>query len=159
MSRDYDNYQDLLAAYSYLGGFTKHDKRGVPRQRYCKQDLREEKDCRAALARVLRSRDPLDHQLREMLAQLFEPDPGPETIWGIRKLTISFRANRRPRDHNANTHMAWFIWERVKSGANVESAIQEAMDQFEISRERAYDLWGPNRRVFEKVWGHLPSCR
>src|ERR1700724_319080 len=106
MSKDDDNYQDLLAAYAYLGGFTKHDKRGVPRQRYWKQDSREEKDCRAAFARVLRSRGPLDHQLREMLAQLFDPDPGTETIWGIRKLTISFRANRRPRDHNANRHMA-----------------------------------------------------
>jgi hypothetical protein len=115
MSRDDDNYQDRLAAYAYLGGFMEYDKRGVPKTRYCTQDSREEKDCRAALARVLRSRDPLDHQLREMLAQLFEPDPGPETAWGIRKLTISFRANRRPRDHNANTHMAWFIWERVKS--------------------------------------------
>jgi hypothetical protein len=105
-------YQDLLAAYSYLGGFLVHDDRGVPKRRYHKPDSREEKDCRAALARVLQSCEPLDHQLRKMLAELFEPDPGPEKVFGIRKLTISFRANSRPRDHSANT-LAWFIWERV----------------------------------------------
>ena len=91
-----------------------------------------------------------------MLANMFDPDPGEFAIRADRKLSISFRAKSRPRDDYANTHIAWFIWEKVKSGARVESAIRDAIGKFNISRERAYDLWGPYRRTFERIWGPLP---
>jgi len=91
-----------------------------------------------------------------MLADLFDPDPGELAIWADRKLTISFRAKKRPRDDYANTHIAWFIWEKVKSGDRVESAILDAMGKFKISREWAFDLWGKYRRIFERIWGPLP---
>jgi hypothetical protein len=147
---------DDLRALAYLGGYREIDKRGVPRKKSLKENSSDESDCRKALLRVLRSPAPLDREIREMLANMFDPDPGEFAIRADRKLSISFRAKSRPRDDYANTHIAWFIWEKVKSGARVESAIRDAIGKFNISRERAYDLWGPYRRTFERIWGPLP---
>jgi hypothetical protein len=88
-----------------------------------------------------------------MLAAMFDPEPPPAGLWSERFLRPVFR--KRPRDHMANTHQAWFVWERVKAGAKVETAILQAMDKFGVSRERMYDLWKIYKTKFEAVWGPL----
>src|SRR6516162_447815 len=66
--------------------------RGVPRKRFYKEGSKESYQCRPALARVLRSENPLRNslprQLREMPADMFEPEER-ESVWGERKLTAS----------------------------------------------------------------------
>jgi hypothetical protein len=147
--------QDVLAAMAYLGGFINKGGRGIPQQRYYDEKSTEARFCRAALARVLRANRPLDQQLRDMLATMFDPSPETGSAWSERVLRTGFR--KKPKDHFANTHMAWFVWERRKGGATTESAIREAMAQFNVSRERMYDLWGIYKPKFELVWGQLSS--
>jgi hypothetical protein len=147
--------QDVLAAMAYLGGFTKTGGRGIPQKRYYAEKSTEAQFCRAALARVLRANRPLDRQLRDMLATMFDPSPEARSVWSERVLRAAFR--KKPKDDVANTHMAWFVWERRKAGATTESAIREAMAQFNVSRERMYQLWGVYRPQFELVEGPLGS--
>ena len=150
-----DLKQDTSCAMAYLGGFHEKDKRGIPRQRFYSEASAEASFCRAALARVLRSERPLDRQLREMLATMFEPNPEIGSLWSERKLCV--RRRKKPKDHMANTHMAWFVWERVRAGTNVERAIDQAMDQFNVSRERMYDLWKAYKSQFAMIWGPIDS--
>jgi hypothetical protein len=150
-----DFEQDMRAASVYLGGYLAFDKRGVPRKRYNPEGSEASDYCRAALARVLRNNRPLDRQLRDMLADMFEPEERRESPWGSRKLKAGFRNPVKPRDGNANTHMAWFVWKRARGGVGVEGAIQEAMDTFDVTRERMYDLWRVYKPLFEAIEGPM----
>ena len=151
-----DFEQDSRQGRVYLGGYLTFDKRGIPRHRYYPERSDDSNYCRAALARVLRSDRPVDRQLRDMLADLFEPIEPLKSPWGSRKLTAGFRNPVRPRDHDANSHMAWFIWQRaVANGGKVETAIKEAMTKFEFSRERMYELWMAYSPLFEAIEGPL----
>jgi hypothetical protein len=150
-----DFEQDARAASVYLGGYLVYDKRGVPRKRYYPERSKDSDYCRQALARVLRSERPLDRQLRDMLADMFEPGERRESPWGSRKLKAGFRNPVKPRDANANTHMARFVWRRAAEGVGVEGAIQEAVDTFEVTRERMYDLWRVYKPLFEAIEGPM----
>jgi hypothetical protein len=92
----------------------------------------------------------LDRQLRDMLADMFDPTERLESPWGSRKLTARFRDPVRPRDSDANTHMAWFVWQRANE-AGAESAILEAIEAFKVSRKRMYDLWRVYKPLFEAI--------
>jgi hypothetical protein len=94
-----------------------------------------------------------------MLADLFEPIEPLKSPWGSRKLTAGFRSPVKPRDDHANTHMAWFVWKRHSEGVGVETAIQEAVDTFCVTRERMYDLWKAYKPRFEAVWGPIRGKR
>jgi hypothetical protein len=146
-----DFEQDSRQGQVYLGGYLTFDKRGIPRHRYYPERSDDSNYCRAALARVLRSDRPVDRQLRDMLADLFEPIEPLKSPWGSRKLTAGFRNPVKPRDAHANTHMAWFVWQRVANGAGAESAILEAIEAFKVSRKRMYDLWRVYKPLFEAI--------
>ena len=154
-----DFEQDVLASIAYLGGFSSKDERGISRKRYYSEGSTEARFCRAALARVLSSNRPLHHQLRDMLATMFDPSPKIESPWSERKLSVGFR--KKPKDHGTNTQIAWFVWERVKAGANPESAVEEAMDHFrhpsrdDMSRRRIYKLWSTYKPKFELIFGPI----
>jgi hypothetical protein len=150
-----DFEQDSRQGQVYLGGYLTFDKRGIPRHRYYPERSDDSNYCRAALARVLRSDRPVDRQLRDMLADLFEPIEPLKSPWGSRKLTAGFRNPVKPRDATANTHMAWFVWKRVSGRVGVEGAIQEAMNTFKVTRERMYDLWKVYKPLFEAIEGPI----
>ncbi len=100
-----DDYkQDTAAGMAYLGGISEKDMRGIPRHRYYPEGSAVAEYCRAALARVLRSDRPLDRQLRDILATMFDPSPKIGSAWSERILRAGFR--KKPKDHMANTHMA-----------------------------------------------------
>jgi hypothetical protein len=141
---------DLRLAWGYLDGYVEFDENKIPRQRYHPENSTEALRGRAALSRILLADEPLDRQIRHSLGRMFDP------FHGTRKLEIKFREKNRLRDAVANTHMATFIWERVKGGENVEAAIQAAMEEFSKSREHMYDLWIRYKRLFEKIEGILP---
>ena len=79
--------------------------------------------------------------------------------WGSRKLTAGFRNPVKPRDAHANTHMAWFVWKRASEGVGVEGAIREAVDTFDVTRERMYDLWKAYKPGFEAIEGPIRGKR
>jgi len=152
-----DDDRDLIEAMVFLGGFTEYDKRGVPRHRYYKPDSPQDKHCREALARVLRSSQPLGRQLRDMLASAIDPEPNPTTFpsWSARELVFKKRGKGAPPDPGAKNHIADFIWQEAKAGKGVEKAVEAAQDRFNLSREAVYDIWGLYRPVFEKIFGPL----
>ncbi len=64
-----DEFQRLMLAKVLLGGYTENDARGLPRKKY----LADESEARSALASILRNHQKsLDHDLRDMMAALFE---------------------------------------------------------------------------------------
>ena len=85
-----DFEQDTRAGRAYLGGTSRLISEAFRVTATIRSDPTTSNYCRAALARVLRSDRPVDHQLRDMLADLFEPVEPLKTPWGSRKLTADF---------------------------------------------------------------------
>ena len=154
---DFD--QDVSAGRVYLGGYIAEDEKGVPRQRDYKEGSENSNYCRAALARVLRSDKPLEGQLRKMLADMFEPMPGPTSPFSARILYAKNRSSRRPKDHIARTHKVQFVRDLVDGGEGVESSILKAVAHFGVSREHMYDLWKDYRRLFAAIDADIQSRR
>jgi hypothetical protein len=153
----HDFEQDAQAARVYLGGYLTFDKRGVPRKRYDPEESEASDYCRAALARVLRSDRPLDRQLRDMLADMFEPQEDPYRPFSSRELIAKSRSKHRREDVFANNHITRFMWERCPADFSPEKAVKEAMDNFDISRVYAYRLWARHKKIYEAIWGPLPN--
>jgi hypothetical protein len=66
-----DEFQRLMLAKVLLDGYTEYDTRGLPRKKYLAKVA--ELEARSALASILRNQKPLDHDLREKMAALFDP--------------------------------------------------------------------------------------
>ena len=99
-----DFEQDTRAGRAYLGGYLETDKRGIPRHRYYPERSDDLNYCRAALARVLRSDRPVDRQMRDMLADLLEPEEPLEESLGFAKADCRIsqprKAARRSCEHS-----------------------------------------------------------
>jgi hypothetical protein len=97
---------------------------------------------RRLIAQSLRSmKDP---GILFAVADLIDPDSDHLT----QKLILrGKRGVPRRVDHRA---VAVHIWHQVNAGIPVESAVQGAMDEFDISRSPAMDAWSTWRPHFEK---------
>lgn len=122
---------DLPLARALLDGLVKQDKRGRLRQQYLRADSPNEADARLALARLLRSDGELDRQLRESLAELFDPKPPTRQQ---RKLAFVFRRRGKRTDHFANAHIFVEVHDAVKSGSKVAAAIVDIAEKY-LSRK------------------------
>jgi hypothetical protein len=136
---------DLPLARALLDGYVEEDRRGRRHSKYLKRGSREELDARRAMARLLRSKNPLERQLRDSLADLFDPNP-PE--WEQRKIEIVFQDRGRHRDHVRNTQIAYHVWNQLEAGGTVAAAINSAVEEFEVSEELVKQIWGRYRRVY-----------
>jgi len=136
---------DLHSARALLGGYVAEDHRGRRRSKYLKRGSRDELDARRAIARLLRSKDPLDRQLRESLAGLFDPD---FPAWEQRKIEIVAQRRGRSRDHVWNTQIAYHVWDEVSAGRKVVDAINGAVEKFEVSEDLVKQIWGKYRRAY-----------
>jgi len=136
---------DLQLAWALLDGYVDQDHRGRRHSKYFKRGSRDELDARRAIARLLRSKNPLERQLRDSLAALFDPDP-PE--WEQRKIEIVFQGRGKPRDHVRNTQIAYHVWDQLDAGGKVAAAITSAAEEFEVSEEFVKQIWGRYRRVY-----------
>jgi hypothetical protein len=97
------------------------------------------------MARLLRSKTPLDRELRDRLAGLFDPDP---PVWEQRKIEIVFQGRGKPRDHVRNTQIAYHVWDQLDAGVKLAAAINSAVEEFEVSEELVKQIWGRYRRVY-----------
>jgi hypothetical protein len=151
-----DEFQKLMLAKVLLGGYIENDARGLPRQKYLAKDA--ELEARSALASILRNQKPLDHDLREKMAALF--DPAPDTHTAVdRMMVFTHRVRGRRQNSMANTAIAWHVREAVTQGNPVAAAIQLAADQFGVDDSTVKKLWLRYRRTFEAIWGPTSSSR
>ena len=136
---------DLQLARMLLDGYVYEDHRRRRRSKYLKRGSRDELDARRAMARLLRSKNPLEHQLRDSLAGLFDPDP-PESEQ--RKIEIAFQRRGKFRDHVGNTQIYDHVRNQLDAGGSVAAAITSAVEEFEVSEEFVKQIWSRYRRVY-----------
>jgi hypothetical protein len=149
---DEDDPQALILARVLLGGFIKEDKRGLPHKKYLIKNSADEQEALATLASILRSRDPLDRDLRDMLAALFDPKPGTHPVVE-RKIVFAHRTKGRRKNRAANTAIAWHVWREHKKGHTVRAAIESAVVRYGLDETTVKKLWGKYRRIFKRIWG------
>jgi hypothetical protein len=143
---------DETSAYVLLAGFVARDKKGLPQTSYLKPDSEEELAARAALARLLRRPYPLTEELRKQLAALFDPEP--DTHPAIeRKISFRHRGRGRRPQHMRNTQIALRVWDRSDGGQprKVEKAVQHAADEYGLTRDEVYKIWGPYKTLLKAI--------
>src|SRR5262249_20857201 len=95
------------------------------------------------LARMLRSSKPLDPGVRFILAEAIDPD-GEDDV----RLFLKRKPGRRRRVNER--HVAAFIYQRTKAGVKLESAVKNAMTEFNVSRSTALGAWSEWRPHIEQ---------
>jgi hypothetical protein len=142
---------DLQLIKALLGGSIEQDSRGRLQLVYLEEGTADELSARRALARILRSDAPLDHQIRSKLAELFDPDGA----WlEERKISFPFRRRGKPTDHAAAIQVFAYVNDRRKKTkknpkATLVKAFADAALKFSISEEMAKRYW----RHYSKLYG------
>jgi hypothetical protein len=158
MSDDEEYERDVLAAQTFLIGYASEDHRGICHNKYYVAGSPEYESCRSALIRLLRDERPLNTGVRDTLADMFEAEPNAaECIVDWARLEVRRRVSHRPSD-GADAQIAIFVLRKVRKGLNVDAAVVEAVNKFEVSREWVYRVWGRFKPLFERR-GPLPKRR
>ena len=111
------------------------------------------------MARHLRSDSPLTREQRDVLADLFDPDPS-VGFKNERRIIFQYRRCGRRSQHLANTQISQHIWELFCSGWDVESGVQDATTKYKLSREDVFKIWSRFRPIYEaEPPRQLPSNR
>lgn len=124
-----------------FSGFIDTQKNGLPTQKFIRKGSKEERDCRKAVARLLRSGKPLTQDFRDGLAGLFD------------------RARGRRRDHVRDTAIAMDVYHNIRDGDGVEEALNKASTSFGLSISTVRDIWGHgktrkgSRELIEAIHG------
>jgi hypothetical protein len=139
---------DWKLANALLDGYVE-DEKGRLHHRFFKRGSEDEKVARQAIGQIFRGPKTLDRQLRNQLADLFDPPISAE-----RELRFAFR--KKHTDHVHNTQIAEHIWKYAHAGDSVEVGIQSAMDKFEINHDMTMRIWGRYRPLLESAYGPLP---
>ena len=136
---------DAEAARRLLGGFIVTDKRNRLHRKYLKERSAKERNARRAIARLLRSKEPLDRQLRVSLADLFDPD---DPLGEERCIKLGSRHWGRQVDQINKTQIASEVAVNIKCGG-VTRAIQNVAEDFLLSEERVKQIWSEYRWAFQ----------
>jgi hypothetical protein len=150
---------ELVRARALLDGYVEVDRRGRLRSKYYRRGSREESDARRAMARLLRSKDPLERQLRDSLAGLFDPDHAPAWKCEHRKIKIVGQGRGNRRNHVRDTQIAEHVWEKVRAGAKVIAATESAAEVFGRDLETIKKIWGKYKPLLEAVYGSARAPR
>jgi hypothetical protein len=154
-------YNDLTLAHYLLHGFMEEDRRGVPHWKFFDREGIDEKEARRALARLLRSDQPIQHELRVMLARLVDPDdyqwaPGnalaaaragameaycADDLAQHQKIKLGFRGREQRWPLGKKSFLEREVAQRVKGGATVEGAIGEVAEKFGVSEGIVKKYW------------------
>ena len=121
---------DFELAKALLDGLVETDKHGRLCSRYLEKGSPSEVNARQALARLLRSDDGFNRQLRESLAELFDSAPPKRQK---RKLEFAFRGRGRATDPYANAHIFVEVADAVNSGSTQEKAIVDTAQKHRLS--------------------------
>jgi hypothetical protein len=143
------SYSDLQLAWILLAGEVENLQ---GKRRKLNEGTPMELEARAAIARLLRSEGPLDRQLRDRLADLFDPDP---PGWEQRKIKFKGRRKGGMTDFERNTKIADYIWAEVERGGQVTTAIESAAEKFALSDDSVEKIWARYRPLMEGILGPL----
>jgi hypothetical protein len=137
---------DEKLAIEFLGcEATEHD--GVVEFNYVEPNSDREKECLAALCRLLRGREPISTGLRWRLATLFDADADVEA----RQLVFVRRRGGPNEPSDARSVMiARDLATELNAGHKLESAIAAAVQRYGVSRPTVQRAWKAHRAVFEK---------
>src|SRR5262249_9754048 len=118
-----------------LSGFVTFSmtREGVRALRSCYPS--NEAEARRAFAKLLRSEAPLDRQLRNALADVFDPD-----MVDGRTVQFQFRSKKRRPDHLRNACIRQYITDRIAYDS-VGKAIEGAAVMAGISAEAVRKIW------------------
>jgi hypothetical protein len=142
------SHEDLQLATMLLIGFVVED-RGFRSQNLV-EGHPDELAARRAMVRQLRSELPLDIQLREHLANLFDPE-GADSVdpqapkWEQRKIIFKYRRKGPRSDYLRDTQIATDINAEMKDGKSYEDAIATASDKFGLSEDMVKKKWSKYR--------------
>jgi hypothetical protein len=146
-----DDDDKKMLAKVLLCGYGTRDARGLPITKYLEK--KEEQQARAILAGILRGRAPLDGDLRDMLAGLFDPAPDAFVPYCDREVIFKRRRAGRYRNHQADTEIVMRVRKEITQGNTTASAIQLAADQFALDESTVKKLWGRSRKYLDAVFG------
>src|ERR1700730_12899047 len=141
---DDDAAADILRL---LKGYVTIDSRGLPKKVYLGRGTDEEKEARATLARLLRSDEPLDYEIRVSLAELVDPYPQ----FSERKITFEFRSKGARENFYANAKIMHEVWAKVENGSTVTKAINEVAESYQQDESFIMKLWSRTRRGYEEA--------
>jgi hypothetical protein len=121
-----------------LGGFVETDKYNRLRHRHLKEGSAEEREARRAIAKVLRSPVLLGRQLRDSLADLFDPEtPG----WEQRRIKLVYRRRGKLIDHNRATEVLTEVVMNIRANCSRNKAIGNTAAKFSMSEEMVKRIW------------------
>lgn len=152
-SMEHDPRSQRSLCLAYLSGYTTYDERGLPRKEYLAKGSEVEREARETLAFLLRSQEPLDRELRNVLAALFDPQLSHPVA--VREVQFKMRNRGQTKNHDANTAIAWCVWEAARSGKTISAGVAEAVERFERDESTVLKLWSTYKPLFETVWGPL----
>ena len=148
-------YQDSLCL-AYLGGFGVKTSRGLPSTEYFGDGSKDEWEARETLAFLLRNQEPLSHELREVLAALFEPQPSPLAHpAGVREVRLRKRKQGRTKNHAAATEIAKYVYDKAQARKPVNAAKADAAEQFEMDDRTIGKIWSAYKRGIVEIWGPI----
>jgi hypothetical protein len=141
--------------YDLLGGVGSRDAKGLPRQKYLKENSPEEKHARRALAMLLASDEPLDPLVRRLLAGLIDSEfeystrPKAEKDKAVERRIVFTQPSRRAVEHNRRLQVGFEFWLEMgkpKPGENLSrgkkaAAIRKIMDKYEVSSKMITDAY------------------
>jgi hypothetical protein len=143
---------DIELAAELFEGFITRDRKQLPEQQFLKGD--DETEAREALARLLRSDEPLDKLLRILLAGQIDGRPyaykatrGPDASISqelLPRRRLTFTAPRgRVRQDQKELKIGSEILALLDNDRNltVTAAIKEIADKYKLSTDRAWDAW------------------
>jgi hypothetical protein len=142
-----DRARDVVFAYELLVGRAMVDENGTARSmRYVEPGTEEERERRAALARMLRGQEPLNRFVRNHLADLLDPDCA-----HAQELVLKSRIAGHSQDNLRDVHVARYLADAVAAGASLQSAIEAAASLFGISEPTTKRIWARFGKAFRNM--------
>ena len=127
---------DEWLADNLLWGHGGASPNGLLKRKYLEPGSDLERVARHALARVLRSDEPLSKTLRKRLAELFDPDSTAAERW----LKFQFRHKGNRSNVLADRQVARYVERKIGQGHKVEAAVQAAMELYGLTRKAIFDV-------------------
>jgi hypothetical protein len=128
-------------------------KKEKGRSEFLKPGSEAERRGFAYLAQLLRSRKKISPSIRELLADLLEPDSRSENP---RRLVFAPRRRGRKAQPGLEFDIALEIADHLVAGGRLKEAIPRVVKAFEVSPSTANRAWKKHKKIMQETFG-LPQ--